>query len=144
MPAGQPTKLTYKMKGQIKLLALKGFTDVEMAGAVGVTERTINNWKKQQPKFFQSLKDWKAEADLKVEKSLYERAMGYEHPEDKIFNDGGEPLIVPTTKHYPPDTTAIIYWLKNRKKADWKDKTEQDVNIKDARIKVDYNEAIQD
>ena len=51
--AGQPTKLTKKMKGQIKVLALKGFTDVEMAEAVGVTERTINNWKKQQPEFFQ-------------------------------------------------------------------------------------------
>ena len=115
MPAGQPTKLTPKMKKQIKFLAEKGFTDKEMANAVGVTEQTINNWKKQQPKFFESLKDWKKEADRNVERSLYERACGYEHPEDKIFNANGEPLVVPTTKHYPPDTSAMIFWLKNRK-----------------------------
>ena len=128
MPAGQPTKLTPKMKKQVEFLAKKGFGDKEIATAVGVTERTVNNWKKQQPKFFQSLKDWKATADKAVERSLYERATGYSHKEDKIFNANGEPLIVPTTKHYPPDPTAMIFWLKNRQPKKWRDKQEIDIN----------------
>ena len=55
---------------------------------------------------------------------LYKRAIGYEHDEDKIFNNQGEPLIVPTTKHVQPDTTAAIFWLKNRQPARWRDKQE--------------------
>ena len=47
--------------------------------------------------------------------------MGYEHPEDKIFLHEGKPVIVPTVKHYPPDTTACIFWMKTR--LGWKDET---------------------
>lgn len=126
--AGQPTKLTKKMKGQIKVLALKGFTDVEMAEAVGVTERTINNWKKQQPEFFQSLKGWKDQADKKVERALYERACGYKHPETKAQFVDGVWETFDMVKHYPPDSTSMIFWLKNRKK-EWSD--QQDIKITD-------------
>lgn len=30
----------------------------------------------------------------------------------------------PLTKHYPPDTTACIFWLKNQKPKEWHDRTE--------------------
>jgi hypothetical protein len=60
-------------------------------------------------------------ADANVGKSLYDRAMGYSHPEDKIFVHNGETIIVPTTKHYPPDTASAIFWLKNRQPAKWRD-----------------------
>ncbi len=66
---------------------------------------------------------------------MYERATGYSHAEDKIFNDGGEPLIVPTTKHYPPDATSAIFWLKNRQPAKWRDKTEHGFTDKDGNDK---------
>lgn len=118
---GKYIRLTDKVRDIIKTLSRKGFTDAEMAKIVGITERTLNNWKNRHPKFFQSLKEWKKKPDKEVERSLFERAMGYEHPEDKIFNHGGEALIVPTTKHYPPDTTAIIFWLKNRQPDKWRD-----------------------
>ena len=135
MPAGQPTKFNKKIQGQIKVVALKGFTDAEIAAAIGVTETTINNWKIAHSKFFESLKEYKIKADKEVERSLYERACGYSHPEDKIFNDQGTPLIVPTVKHYAPDTTAGIFWLKNRQPGKWRDK--QDLNITgDMDIKV--------
>ena len=130
MAGGRPTKLTKEIKRQIEILAKKGFTDAEMADVVGVTEQTVNSWKIKDTSFFESLKDWKLIADSDVEKSLYQRATGYEHSEDKIFNDNGEPLIVPTIKRYPPDTTAGIFWLKNRKPKEWRDKTEVDQNTK--------------
>lgn len=122
---GRPSKFSSVNQDQIRILAEKGFTDKEMATFFGVTEQTWNNWKKAHPSFFESLKDWKAVADNQVERSLFERATGYEHPEEKIFQHNGEIIRAETTRHYPPDTTAGIFWLKNRKPNEWRDK--QDV-----------------
>ena len=121
---GRPSKFDSVDMDQVKILCEKGFTDAEMANFYGITERTWYNWKKEHEEFFQALKDWKHPADEKVVRSLYERATGYSAPEDKIFNDNGVALVVPTMKHYPPDTTAAIFWLKNRKPAEWRDKQE--------------------
>jgi transcriptional regulator with XRE-family HTH domain len=121
MPAGRPTKFSPDTIRQIEICAKKGWTNAEIAELIGVTERTIYNWLKNNPDFFHALNEWKEAADAKVERSLYERAMGYSHPEDKIFNNGGEEMVIQTMKHYPPDTTAAIFWLKNRKREQWRD-----------------------
>lgn len=123
---GRPSKLDDLDMGVVELLATKGFTDKQMAQILDVTEKTFNTWKKKNEGFLQSLKDGKSVADSKVEASLYERAIGYSHPEDKIFNNNGKALTVKTTKHYAPDTAAAFIWLKNRK--GWKDKTEVEVS----------------
>lgn len=125
--AGRPTNYKKEYDEQAYKLCLLGATDKEMADFFNVKEQTINNWKKNHPSFFESIKRGKIVADANVAKSLYHRALGYSHPEDKIFNDNGEPLIVPTVKHYPPDPTAAIFWLKNRKPAEWRDK--RDVQV---------------
>jgi hypothetical protein len=122
---GRPSKLTPIVKSAIELLASGGMTDAQMSKIIGVTANTFDKWKTKHPEFFKTLKDWKRTADKNVERSLYERACGYEHDEDKIFSYGGEALIVPTTKHYPPDSTAIIFWLKNRQPDRWRDVKEQ-------------------
>lgn len=133
---GQPSKFE-KVKDIVIRLAKYGLTDKQMAEIIGVTEQTVNNWKKANPSFFESLKSEKEIADAKVERSLFERATGYSHAEDKIFNDNGQPLVVPTIKHYPPDTTAAIFWLKNRKPAEWRDR--QDIEHSGGiSIKVDW------
>ena len=122
---GRPSKfaqLTDLDKSNMEKWYRRGFTDSEVADFLGITQRTIDNWKKDHPEFFQSLKDWKYEADGKVEMSLYERACGYSHPEERLTFRDGEELIVKTTKHYPPDSTSCIFWLKNRKKEEWRDK----------------------
>ncbi len=118
MPGGQPTKFNKEVRRQIKILALKGFTDAEMASVVGVTETTINNWKIAHPKFFESLKDWKAQADYEVERSLYERATGFVVKKD--INVDGE--VITLENQLPPDPTSMIFWLKNRKKDEWADR----------------------
>jgi hypothetical protein len=108
-----------------------GVTDKEMADIFGVSEVTFNAWKKEHPEFLKSIKEGKEYADANVASRLYQRALGYSHPEDKIFNDNGEPLIVPTIKHYPPDSVAAIFWLKNRRKDQWRDKQEHELTGKD-------------
>jgi hypothetical protein len=91
-----------------------GAIDKDVAQALGVTEQTINNWKVANPEFFESLKIGKSQVDERVKQSLVHRAMGYTHTEDDIRIINGEIVITQTVKHYPPDTTACIFWLKNR------------------------------
>lgn len=128
MPGGRPTKYKEEYNELVYKLSLLGATDREMADIIGVGEKTLNNWKEAHPEFLQSLKEGKENADANVANRLYQRAMGYEHPEDKIFNDNGLPLIVPTIKHYPPDPTAAIFWLKNRQPQKWRDRKEHELS----------------
>lgn len=97
-----------------------GATDKDLAELFDVCEATINNWKIDFPSFLESLKTSKADLDYKVERALYDRATGYSHKEDKIFNNNGEPMVVTTDKHYPPDTGACVVWLANRQPKKWK------------------------
>lgn len=60
---------------------------------------------------------------------MFERATYYSHPDTHISNFQGDITVTPLTKHYPPDTTACIFWLKNRKPKDWRDKVESDVHV---------------
>lgn len=124
---GRPSAYDPRYVEEGKRLALLGATDVEMAAFWGITEQTLNNWKIAHPEFFESLKEGKARADTRVAESLYHRALGYSHEAVKILQYEGSPVIVPYTEHYPPDTTAAIFWLKNRRKADWRDKTEHEI-----------------
>lgn len=125
--AGRPTKYNQEYDKQAYKLCLLGATDKKLADFFEVDEATINRWKEAHETFRESIKNGKVVADAKVAEALFNRATGYSHPEDKIFNADGEALIVPTIKHYPPDTGAAFIWLKNR--AGWKDKQEVDANI---------------
>ena len=136
MPAGRPTKFKPEYVDQAYNYCLLGATDIEMATFFDVDEKTLNVWKHKHPEFRQSLKDGKQNADANVGKALYQRATGYSHKEDKIFQHEGEPIIVPTTKHYPPDATSMIFWLKNRQSGKWRDRQEYDVNLA---AKVTFN-----
>jgi DNA-binding XRE family transcriptional regulator len=138
MPAGRPPKFDERAQKLCLFLATKGFTDKEMAQALEITETTLNNWKKKRPEFFEALNEAKDIADRKVVRSLYERATGYSHPEQKIFNHNGKLLVADTIKHYPPDSTSMIFWLKNRKKEEWRDKQEVEVDLPKT-IKVVYD-----
>ena len=93
---------------------LIGATDKDLAALFDVSEQTINTWKQNHPPFLESLKRGKAKADAKVAESLYKRATGYDHESVKIFCQDGETIEHRFIEHYPPDTTAQIFWLKNR------------------------------
>ena len=123
--AGRPSKYREEFNEQAYRLCLLGATDQQLADFFGTKEQTINNWKNKYPSFFDALKAGKAQADANVASSLYSRAMGYEHDEDKIFlGKDNVPVVVPTKKRYPPDPTSMIFWLKNRQPQEWRDRQE--------------------
>lgn len=123
---GRPTNYKKEYAEQARKLCLLGHTDAELAEFFDVSEQTINAWKKAHAEFLESIKKGKAVADGEVASKLFHRATGYEHPEDDIRAVEGKIVITPTVKHYPPDTTAAIFWLKNRQGKKWRDK--QDIN----------------
>lgn len=125
--AGRPTKFKPEFVEQARKLAQLGATDRECADFFDVNEATLHRWKHDHPEFCESLKVGKEAADDRVEQSLYRRALGYSHDAVKIHVAGdGQITQVPFVEHYPPDTTAAIFWLKNRRKDDWRDVSRQE------------------
>jgi hypothetical protein len=124
---GRPTDYRKEYCAQAERLCKLGLIDEELSAFFEVTVATLNNWKKVHPEFFASIKRGKLEADGDVAEKLYHRATGYTHDAVKIFADpkSGSEQIIKYKEHYPPDTTACIFWLKNRQPAKWRDKVEQ-------------------
>lgn len=127
---GRPSEYKGEYAKQAEKLCLLGATDREIADFFEVDVRTIYRWKAEHSEFCQSIKAGKSVADDRVERSLYQRAVGYEQEEVKIFMPSGapDPVYAPFTAKIAPDTTAAIFWLKNRKPADWRDKSQQEIS----------------
>ena len=113
-------------------LARRGCSDEEIAEAFGVSVRTVYNWKKAHPEFLQALNECKGKADEAVVESLYARACGLTKRTTKkvrevIDTDGNKVKLTELIEEtLPPDTTAMIYWLKNRQPELWRDRPKQD------------------
>ena len=111
-----------------KLILLEGWargglTDEQIAKNMGIAPSTLYEWKKKSKEFSESLKKGKEVIDFEVENALLKRALGYEY-EEETYENGI--LTKKVKKHVAPDTTAQIFWLKNRKPNTWKDKVETD------------------
>ena len=119
---GRPSSFKPEYVKQAKKLCALGLTDGELAKFFDVHVGTIYRWQAKFPDFCDALKVGKAPADDRVERSLYHKAVGYTFESEKIFNYQGEVVRAKTIEHVPPDTTAAIFWLKNRRKEDWRDK----------------------
>lgn len=106
-----------------------GATDQDIADMLEVSVRTISYWRAQRPEFAEALKIGKDVADERVERSLYQKAVGYEQDAVKIFMPAGAeaPVYAPYREKVAPDTTACIFWLKNRRKEDWRDKQQHEL-----------------
>ena len=109
--------------GMIETLYGFGLTDAQITTALDINETTLANWKKDE-RFLRALKKGKEISDDRVVRSLYERATGFTHPEDDIRIVDGEVKITQVLKHYPPDTGAAIFWLKNRRRGEWRAKVD--------------------
>lgn len=120
---GRPTSYRPEFAKQAAHFAKIGATDQEVADFFEVDVRTIYRWKHDHADFCQALKAGKDVADDRVERSLYQRAVGYEQEEVKIFMPGGAsvPVYAPFRAKIAPDVTAAIFWLKNRRKDEWRD-----------------------
>lgn len=120
----RPSEYKPEFCQEAEKLCANGATDAELAEHFDVSDRTIYRWKALHSEFCQALKTGKSVADERVERSLYHKAVGYTHDAVHFSSYQGVVTATPYKEHVPPDTTAAIFWLKNRRANDWRDKTE--------------------
>lgn len=113
--------------------ARDGLTDEQIAQNMGIGTTTLYRWKNEFREIRESLKKGKEVVDRQVENSLLKAALGYEYEEQTVTNKGD---VVTLRKYQPPNTTAIIFWLKNRKPKQWRDKQELE---HDGNMKININ-----
>ena len=101
--------------------ARDGLTDEQIAKNIGISRASLYEWKKKEVDIFDALKKGKEVIDFEVENALLKRALGYEY-EEETYENGI--LTKKVKKQVAPDTTAQIFWLKNRKKEQWREKVE--------------------
>lgn len=134
---GAPSK--YDPKVHVTLargLARCGLTMAEIAAEMHVAKQTLYKWRADHPEFMDALNDGRALADLTIEDSLYQRAKGYRKKTIRRRKSPQGEVLEETIEDIPPDTTACIFWLKNRKPEQWRDRREVDTTQDtDARIK---------
>lgn len=150
---GRPSLWKDEFIGQAQRLAMLGMTNEEMAKFFGIGITTFDRWLKEKCAFRGAVKNGKEIADADVVVSLYKRATGYSHPDVHVSNYMGEVTLTPIVKHYPPDPVSMIYWLKNRQPARWRDRPTADgdddapppvkieVKVKDARVRDEKPDA---
>jgi hypothetical protein len=138
---GRPSSYRKEYDQVAKEMCRQGATDAELADAFEVTITTIKNWRISHSSFFAAVKSGKEESDDLVERSLYNRAVGYSYDAVKFFCHDGEVIREPYREHVPPDTVACIFWLKNRRPQEWRDKHDLNVN---GRVNVDHRLAPSD
>lgn len=107
-----------------RALCLLGLTDAEIAGHFGVAPETFCRWKKAHPELAEAMQGARSVADARVAVSLYQRAVGYSMECEEVKMVAREPQVVRYRKSFPPDVTAQIFWLKNRRPDLWRDRSE--------------------
>lgn len=101
--------------------ARDGLTNEQIANNIGINAKTLYEWKNKESKIRNILKKAREVVDYEVENALYKRAVGYRYDEI-TYENGVETKRI--TKEVAPDTIAQIFWLKNRKKEQWREKQE--------------------
>ena len=133
----------WKLNGELedKLLLVEGWardglTEKQIADNLGISQDRLIDYKKKYFEFFEAIKKGKEIVDYKVENALLKRALGYTITikEDKLDKDGCVHTLERDV-HVPADTTAQIFWLKNRQKEKWRDK--QDITNDEELNKLD-------
>lgn len=114
--------------------ARDGLTDEQIAANIGINRCTLYDWIKRYDNISNAIKKGKEPVDIQVENALLRRALGYDYEEtiteiEDLGNNKTKKHVRRVTKHVPPDTTAQIFWLKNRKPKQWRDKMEAAVSV---------------
>ncbi len=134
---GRPSKYETEWKNKLEIIggwAKDGLVDAQIANNMGVSRSTLSDWKTKYPELLDTLNKNKEIVDREVENALLKRALGYSYEEttkELVKNPLTEEVRLEVTKvvtkQVSPDTTAQIFWLKNRKPVDWRDK--KDVGV---------------
>lgn len=131
-PGGRPTKYQEKLCCQIARLGVKaGLTELQIAGEIGVSEQTLNAWKKEHAEFLEALKGSRLDTLENMERSLYRRGMGFHYKAEKPMTVGtgmgtSEIEIAKYTEYCPANPTAIIFYLKKNWPEKYGDKLGED------------------
>lgn len=135
---GRPTKYRDEFAEQAVALCQHGFTDQELADFFGCDISTLYRWKVSHPDFRDAIKCAGEVADDRVERSLYQKAIGYEQEATKVFMPAGagEPVYAKIRERVSADTASAIFWLKNRRKDKWRDKSEMGLTDPDGNAMV--------
>lgn len=130
--------------------ARNGYTNEEIAEKIGVSRHTLYNWQKQSPAIRQAIEKGKETIDNEAEEALIKSALGFPYEESEKFVDGeGRKHIKTYTRYSKPDVTALIFWLKNRRPASWRNtydlKVQSDLDVeKQAKKVIEYLEQAHD
>jgi len=128
---GRPTSYRPEFATQAAKLCQFGATDIEMADFFEVSVSTLYLWKNLHEEFSEAVIAGKEKADERVQRALFNRAVGYTFESEKVFQFQGDIIRAPTREHVPPDPSAAMNWLKNRRPDEWRDKREHEVTGKD-------------
>jgi len=118
-------------------MALLGLTDVQIANIIGITESAINVWKNDHPSFLEALTRGREDADGKVARAMYKRALGVTITEEALTKDGE---VVKLRKELPSDTAAAKHWLANRQRGRWSNNGENTIKTTEPLVIVTTKE----
>ena len=118
--------------------ARDGLIDEQIAKNLGIAYSTFREYKNKHLALSAALKKGKEVIDYEVENSLLKKAMGYNAEVAKTikvkevyYDEQGRRCEKEQLKtavdevHIPADTTAQIFWLKNRRPDKWRDRPAQ-------------------
>lgn len=128
---------------QLEAWARNGLTNDQIAKNMGVALSTYHDYVNRFKEISDAIKRGKEVIDFEVENSLLKRALGYfvDEEENTIEEVAGvtKTKTVVKRKHIPGDTTAQIFWLKNRKPEDWRDRRDIQLGADEAvSVIIDY------
>lgn len=123
---GRPSPYKPEFAEQAAKLCELGATDYELAKFFNVCTRTVQRWRIEHEEFCRAVIAGKDAADERVERSLYNRAVGYTFESEKVFQFQGAIVRAATEEHVPPDPGAAMNWLKNRRADKWRDKQDHE------------------
>lgn len=125
---GRPLGLTPEKTRQAQFLSKMGATIPELAKFFEVAEHTITYWQTIDDEFSAALKLGREQSDERVVRSMYAKALGFEKTiEEEVLGKDGQVRTVKKKIYVPPSDTAAIFWLKNRRKDEWRDRHEYEV-----------------
>ena len=120
MPAGRPSPYKPDFARIAERLCRNGATDLEVADILGISVRTFYRWCLLHDEFTAAVRTGKGAADDRVERALYQRAVGYDYTAEKIVTPkGGDPVVMPYMMHVPADVRAAMQWLAIRRPKPW-------------------------
>lgn len=134
---GRPSSFDERLAVKIVELTEQGKTVEQIAEIIDIPARTLFRWFSSKDDFRHIVKEARQFADEMVEASLFKRALGFEAKEIKAFQTREGVETAEETKYYPPDPTSMIFWLKNRKPKEWRDRTEVDHTLGEREKEID-------